>query len=74
MTKEERRQAKEEMISFFETERDEKIGEVAADEILNFFLQNVGNKLYNKGVLDARKAIENRHSELSYDLDDLLDV
>ena len=58
---------------FFERERDEKIGLIAAEEILNFFLQSVGGKLYNMGIEDAKKALENRVDELKFDLDDLMD-
>ena len=65
--------AKKELIYFFESERDEKIGTIAAEEILNFFLEHIGGKLYNKGLNDAKKALENRFEELRYDLDDLID-
>ncbi|MBT8194925.1 MAG: DUF2164 domain-containing protein [Bacteroidia bacterium] len=74
LSDEDKTQTKEQLIQFFENERDEKIGIIAADEILNFFLQSAGSKLYNMGVEDAKKAIKNRHEELKYDLDDLLDV
>ena len=74
LSNEEKNKAKEELILFFENERDEKIGIIAAEEILNFFLQSVGSKLYNKGVEDAKKALENRFEELKYDLNDLLDL
>ncbi len=74
MSDEERKLVKEEMILFFENERDEKIGIIAAEEILNFFLESVGSKLYNKGIDDAKKALENRYEELKFDLDDLIDV
>jgi len=72
LSDEEKKLAKEELIRFFENERDDKIGLIAAEEILNFFLQTVGNKLYNKGIYDAKKAIENRYEELKYDLDELV--
>ena len=74
LSEEERRIIKDELIQYFENERDEKIGVIAADEILNFFLQTAGKKLYNKGVADAKKALNNRYSELSYDIDDLLEI
>ena len=74
LSEEERKLIKEEMILFFENERDEKIGIIAAEEILNFFIKSVGNKLYNKGVEDAKKALENRYDELKFDLDDLIDL
>lgn len=74
LTDEEKRLAKEELILFFENERDEKIGVIAAEKIINFFLQSVGGKLYNKGVNDAKKAMENRIEELKFDLDDLVEI
>lgn len=74
LNEDERRKVKEELILFFERERDEKIGVIAADEILNFFLQSAGDKLYNQGVIDAKRAAENRMDELRYDLDDLLEL
>jgi uncharacterized protein (DUF2164 family) len=73
LSDEESKLAKEALILFFERERDEKIGLIAAEEILNFFLQSVGGKLYNMGIEDAKKALENRVDELKFDLDDLMD-
>jgi uncharacterized protein (DUF2164 family) len=74
LTNEERRILKDELIQFFENERDEKIGVIAADDMLNFFLQSAGSILYNKGVSDAKKVTEKRQEELVYDLDDLLEL
>ena len=74
LSDEEKETAKQELIYFFEKEREEQIGVIAAEEILNFFLQSVGNKIYNKGVIDAKRAVSARMDELNYDLDDLLDV
>ena len=71
---EDKAKVKEDLILFFENERDEKIGTIAAEEILNFFLENIGPMLYNKGVTDSKKAIEGRMDELRYDLDDLMIV
>lgn len=71
LTEEHRKAAIDDIIYFFESERDEKIGVIAAERALDFFLENVGSKLYNHGIEDARKALENRVEELKYDLDDL---
>lgn len=73
LSEEERKAAKEALILFFEREREEKIGLIAADDLLNFFLQTVGGKIYNKGLEDAKKVLENRFEELKFDLDDLMD-
>jgi uncharacterized protein (DUF2164 family) len=74
LTDEEKNLAKEELILFFENERDERIGIIAAEDMINFFLQSVGSKLYNKGIIDAKKTIENRIEELNFDLDDLIEM
>lgn len=71
---EEKKLAKEEIILFFENKRNEKIVIIASEEIINFFLQSFGSKLYNKGVADAKKAIENRMEEINFDLDDLIEM
>ena len=74
LTDEEKKSAKEALILFFENERDEKIGIIAAEEMINFFLQTVGSKLYNKGISDAKMALNNRIEELNYDLEDLIEI
>lgn len=71
LTPEERTQVKDALIVFFENERDTPIGVIAADEILNFFLQNAGGMLYNKGLQDAKKVMTQRLEEAQYDVDDL---
>ena len=38
---------------FFQTERDEEIGELAASAVLDFMLEKLGNELYNEGVKDS---------------------
>ena len=58
LSNEERNTLKEELIIFFDKERGEKIGIIAAEEILNHFLKSVGVKIFNKGIYDAKKAIK----------------
>ena len=74
LSEEELRILKDELIQFFENERDEKIGVIAAEELLNFFLLSSGKMLYNKGVNDAKKVIETRTEEIRFHLDDLLEL
>lgn len=73
LSDEEKEIAKRDIIFYFEKERDEKIGLIAAENILNYFLEHIGVKLYNKGISDAKKVVEYRMEELNYDLDDLID-
>ncbi|MEM9052594.1 MAG: DUF2164 family protein [Bacteroidota bacterium] len=74
ISEEKRKEVIDQIIYFFEKEHDMKMGVLAAGEILNFFLQTAGTEVYNKGILDAKKAMESRMDELRYDLDDLLDI
>jgi uncharacterized protein (DUF2164 family) len=71
LTAEQRIEAQNDLIYFFESERDEKIGVIAAGQMLDFFLEHVGPKIYNRGIEDAKKALEERLSEFNYDLDEL---
>ena len=71
MSNEESRLLKEDLILFFLNELDEEIGVIAAEKILKNFLKSASNKLYNKGIDDAKRAVENRHEELQFDLKDL---
>ena len=74
LSEEEVIQAKEDIMVFFENERDEKIGLIAAGNLLDFFQQHIGGKLYNKGLRDAQQAMDKRIQELKYDIDDLVDL
>ena len=74
LSEDQRKSAIDELIYFFESERDEKIGVLAAEQLLNFFLQSAGTALYNKGIEDAKSALESRLDEVKYDLDDLIDI
>jgi len=38
---------------FFQTERDEEIGDLAASAVLEFMLEKLGKELYNEGVKDS---------------------
>ena len=38
---------------FFQTERDEEIGDLAASTVLDFMLDKLGKELYNEGVKDS---------------------
>ena len=72
---EERRQAViNDLTLFFENERDEKIGVLAAGQLLDFFLLSAGSDIYNKGISDAKDALEKRFDDFKYDLDDLMDL
>ena len=74
LSDEKRQQAIEDLIYYFESERNEKIGVIAAEQLLDFFLENVGPDVYNRGLSDAKTAIAKRMEDLQFDMDDLMDI
>ncbi len=72
ISKEKRKVLIDETISFFERERDERIGIVAAELFIDFFLRSMGEDIYNKGVEDSKSLLKNRFEDLEMDLDVLL--
>jgi len=53
LTKDKRAQLIGDIRLFFQTERDEEIGELAAGTVLDFMLEKLGIELYNQGVTDS---------------------
>jgi uncharacterized protein (DUF2164 family) len=62
--REKKKQCIEEIKAYFENERDEMIGDMAAELILGFFLDKIAPVIYNQALEDA-------HRFLSDKLDDL---
>jgi uncharacterized protein (DUF2164 family) len=58
-----------EIVDYFNAERDEEIGVLAAEEILDFFLETVGKDIYNKAVEDAKATVKQGLENLEIDLD-----
>ncbi|MEK7673293.1 MAG: DUF2164 family protein [Patescibacteria group bacterium] len=73
LSEEKRKTIIDEIVTFFNQERGETIGVIAAEDILDFFLQNAAQDIYNKGVEDAKKLLKKRFDDLEMDLDLLLD-
>lgn len=61
-----------ETIMFFKKERDEDLGMIAAEDILDFFLQSLVGEIYNKAIEDAKITIKQSFENLDIDLDMLL--
>jgi len=58
-----------EIVAFFRDERGEEIGFVAAEKVLDFFLQNIGDEIYKKAINDAKKMLKERMEDLDIELD-----
>lgn len=72
LSKEKKKLMVENVISFFKDERDEDVGIIFAESILDLFLQDVGQEIYNKGVDDARNFLKKKFEDLELDMEVLL--
>jgi uncharacterized protein (DUF2164 family) len=49
---------------FFEKERDEDLGDLAASIVLDFITKEIGPEFYNQGVLDSYRYINEKTEDL----------
>jgi uncharacterized protein (DUF2164 family) len=54
--------------SYFEEERSEILGELGADQLIDFMIKELGPYIYNKAVDDARKLISEKMNQIDDDL------
>ncbi|PLW80248.1 DUF2164 domain-containing protein [Candidatus Woesearchaeota archaeon] len=69
---EKRRELIDEIILFFKNERDEEIGVIAAETILDFFIEKLSKDSYLKGVEDSKNLLKKTMEDLEINLDTLL--
>lgn len=62
------KEAREDMIlaikTYFLKERDEDLGDLAAELILDFFVENIAPEFYNQGVYDSYVFIKDKAEDL----------
>ena len=68
ISKEARKDAIESILRYFEQNMDEKIGNVAADGLLRYFLEELGPVVYNKAVVDVQERLQARVMEVDMDV------
>ncbi len=68
LTKEARDEAVASIRKYFEEKMEEPIGDLAAGGLLNFFLEEIGPAVYNRGVADAQQRLQERVSELDLEV------
>jgi uncharacterized protein (DUF2164 family) len=64
LNKEARAQAIASVERYYKEERDEKIGNIAASALLNFFLEEIGPSVYNQAVADVQERLMARVNEV----------
>ena len=67
LSPEQKKQLLDEIIYYFDKERDEKLGIIASESILDFFLDNLGGSIYNRALDDAKLWYSKRMEDVEAD-------
>jgi uncharacterized protein (DUF2164 family) len=66
------KEQKEEIIknvqAYFNEERSETIGDMGAEQLIDFMIKELGPYLYNKGIADARTLINEKAAQIEDEL------
>ncbi len=68
LSKDRQQQAIASVERYFREHMDEPIGNIAAAQLLNFFIEEIGPSLYNQAVTDVQERIQARVSELDIEV------
>jgi uncharacterized protein (DUF2164 family) len=67
LTSEEKKKVIDEIIYYFDTERDEKLGIIASENIFDFFMETLGKHIYNKALDDTKLWFDHRLEDIEGD-------
>ncbi|MDR7317850.1 DUF2164 domain-containing protein [Brevibacillus nitrificans] len=68
MSREQKEYLVHQVQRFFHEQRGEELGNLEAEEMIEFFLKQLGPIFYNLGVQDARKLLQERFASLEDEL------
>lgn len=68
LSKDAREQAIRSIERWFELERDERIGNIAAGALLGFFLEEIGPSIYNQAVAEVQERLQARVADLDIEV------
>ena len=68
LAKEARQEAIASIERYFRENMEERIGNIAAGGLLNFFLEEVAPSIYNKAVAEVQERLQNRVMELDIEI------
>lgn len=68
ISKEARMDAIESIVRYFQENMEEGIGNVAADGLLRYFLEELGPVVYNKAVADVQDRLQARIMEVDIEI------
>jgi len=64
LSKDQKKRAVQDIREYFARERDEEIGDLAAEIILDFIIEKIGPYLYNQAVTDIQKYMGEKVEDL----------
>ena len=64
LSREEKKVLIDKIINFFLNERDEEIGRLAAEILLDFICENIAPEFYNRGIRDSISYITERIEDM----------
>ena len=64
LTKEQNKNAVEEIRSYFENERDESIGDLQGQLVLDFVIDKIGPIIYNQGIEDMQRYMNEKVEDM----------
>ncbi|MGE0316176.1 MAG: DUF2164 domain-containing protein [Lautropia sp.] len=68
LPKDDRQRAIASIQRWFETERDEKLGNIGAMALLGFFLEEIAPSVYNQAVADVQARLKARVEEVDLEV------
>ena len=68
LSKEVRKQAVSSIERYFQENMEEKIGNIAAAALLNFFIEEVGPSIYNQAVAEVQERLAARIAEIDIEI------
>jgi uncharacterized protein (DUF2164 family) len=69
LAREKRAETIKELIAYFNAERGEEIGMIAAEDLLDFLLNTCGEDIFKKGVQQSRIILRENLDNLETDLE-----
>ena len=68
LSKEVRKQAVSSIERYFQENMEEKIGNIAAAALLNFFVDEIGPSIYNQAVAEVQERLATRIAEIDIEI------
>ena len=68
LPKEEKDEIIHNVRTYFEYERSETIGDLAAEQLIDFMIKELGPYIYNKAITDARVMLNERINQIEDEL------